>query len=148
GRPDAAGAAAPGRNRPGTGPPVPRKDSAMRPNPVPRWLRRNGFWDGLCALCEASAAAARRGLALGRGPARSRRRRRDQSTVPVGGGRREPRSLLPVPSGVTEYPAPPPSSGPHGTPLGPDNNLWVTEQTASKVAKVTPAGSFTEYALT
>ena len=55
---------------------------------------------------------------------------------------------------LAEYPVPtaPPSPGnPQGNlwgiTLGSDNNLWFTETSAHKVAKVTTGGVFTEYAL-
>src|SRR5216683_3090428 len=41
----------------------------------------------------------------------------------------------------------PPNSGTLTIVTGPDGNLWFTEQEAGKVAKMTPAGVFTEYAV-
>jgi virginiamycin B lyase len=43
------------------------------------------------------------------------------------------------------YATPTPNSGPHGIVEGPDGNLWFTEQSASKIGRVTPGGSFMEF---
>src|SRR6266851_4987940 len=43
-----------------------------------------------------------------------------------------------VTSAITEYPI--------TTAAGPDGNLWVTELTGGKIARVTTAGAFTEFA--
>ena len=37
------------------------------------------------------------------------------------------------------------TSMPVGVAAGPDCNLWVTESGAAKVARLTPAGVFTEF---
>jgi streptogramin lyase len=46
---------------------------------------------------------------------------------------------------ITEYAANTASSGPQNIISGPDGNLWLTEQNASQIAKITPSGTFTEY---
>jgi virginiamycin B lyase len=50
-------------------------------------------------------------------------------------------------SGITECTTPTASAAPLGITLGPDGNLWFTEQAANNVAKVTPAFAFTEHGL-
>src|SRR5262249_11522097 len=47
-------------------------------------------------------------------------------------------------SGITEYAVPTASSGPKQITSGPDGLLWFTESSASKIAKVTTAGTFTQ----
>jgi virginiamycin B lyase len=39
---------------------------------------------------------------------------------------------------VTEYPVPTPSSGPAFIAAGPDGNMWFTETSAAKIAKIVP----------
>jgi streptogramin lyase len=46
---------------------------------------------------------------------------------------------------ITEYPVPTTDGFPMGTALGPDGNVWFTEFSADKIAKITPSGTFTEY---
>jgi len=47
---------------------------------------------------------------------------------------------------VLEYSLPTASSGPYGLAEGPDGNMWIVEQTANKIARMSPDGSsFTEY---
>src|SRR6476646_7790895 len=48
---------------------------------------------------------------------------------------------------ITSYPTPSTNSGPVGIAPGPDGNLWFTEPSANKVAKVTTSGVITEYAI-
>jgi len=56
-------------------------------------------------------------------------------------------SPTPVAPSVTfEIPLTTPNSGPAAITRGPDANLWVTEQRASKIAKVSGPKSVTEYA--
>jgi virginiamycin B lyase len=50
-------------------------------------------------------------------------------------------------TGVTEFPVPTPNSRPYQIVAGPDGNLWFTESDASKIGKITPGGSITEYKL-
>jgi virginiamycin B lyase len=50
-------------------------------------------------------------------------------------------------TGITEYSIPTASSGVQSIASGSDGNLWFTEQTTNKVAKVTTSGTFTEYTL-
>jgi virginiamycin B lyase len=45
------------------------------------------------------------------------------------------------------FPLPNANSGPWGLTAGPDGNLWFAEKDANKVAKITPAGTITEYGL-
>lgn len=53
------------------------------------------------------------------------------------------------PSGtITEYTIPTSSSNPTGIALGPDGALWFTEQSASKIGRISTSGAFTEYATT
>jgi virginiamycin B lyase len=47
--------------------------------------------------------------------------------------------------GINLFNVPTASSSPLKITTGPDHNLWVTENTASQIAKITTAGSFTEY---
>jgi len=60
----------------------------------------------------------------------------------------ETRWVPAVLSGITEYTVPTGSANPLNMTLGPDNNVWFTENSAAKIAKITTGGSFTEYALT
>ena len=39
------------------------------------------------------------------------------------------------------------NAGPYGITSGPDGALWITEATAGRIARMTPAGAFTEYPL-
>jgi hypothetical protein len=48
-------------------------------------------------------------------------------------------------SGVTEYSVPTSSAGLSALTLGSDSNIWFTEYNQSKIAKVTPSGTITEY---
>src|SRR5262245_57893241 len=50
--------------------------------------------------------------------------------------------------GVTECSIPTANATPTGLAVGSDGNLWFTESGTGKVGKVTPSGTFTEYALT
>jgi streptogramin lyase len=47
---------------------------------------------------------------------------------------------------ITEYAVPTTDSGPFGIVAAPDGALWFSEQKASKIARVTTAGKFSEYA--
>jgi streptogramin lyase len=47
---------------------------------------------------------------------------------------------------ITEYSLPS-ESYPLGITAGPDNNVWFTNNTSSKIGKITPSGTVTEYAL-
>src|SRR5688500_12717392 len=53
----------------------------------------------------------------------------------------------PSAAAITEFPLPTSSSTPSGITTGPDGNLWVTESSASRIARVTPAGAVTEFIL-
>ena len=46
---------------------------------------------------------------------------------------------------ITEFPILTASSGPFGIVTGPDGNLWFTEQTADKIARITTTGVITEF---
>jgi streptogramin lyase len=48
---------------------------------------------------------------------------------------------------ITEFPIPTASSVPIGITAGPDGNVWFTESQASKIGRITPAGSVTEFSL-
>jgi streptogramin lyase len=50
-------------------------------------------------------------------------------------------------AGVTEFATPTPGADVYGIAAGPDGNVWFTELTPSKVARVTPAGLVTEFPL-
>jgi streptogramin lyase len=52
-----------------------------------------------------------------------------------------------IPDHVTVYNLPTANAEPVSVASGPDGNLWVTERAGDKIAKVTPAGQITEYAL-
>jgi streptogramin lyase len=48
-----------------------------------------------------------------------------------------------LPAGIKPYPIPTPGPGSdEGITVGPDNNLWITERDADKVARLNTAGSF------
>lgn len=51
---------------------------------------------------------------------------------------------MPSPS-ITEFSVP--NGGPAGIALGPDGNIWFTEYDASKIARITPSGTITEFSL-
>jgi streptogramin lyase len=55
----------------------------------------------------------------------------------------EDRALLS--GGITEFPIPTPGSGPVGITLGPDGNLWFTENANNHIGRMTPAGSMEEF---
>jgi virginiamycin B lyase len=48
---------------------------------------------------------------------------------------------------ITEFHVPTLNSAPTGITASADGNLWFTERSANKVARMTPAGAFTEYAV-
>lgn len=48
---------------------------------------------------------------------------------------------------ITEFPIPTPASDALGITVGPDGNLWFTEQGASKIGRITTAGVITEFPL-
>jgi virginiamycin B lyase len=48
---------------------------------------------------------------------------------------------------VTEYPITTANSGPIRITTGPDGNLWFTENNASKIGRITPAGVVTEFTI-
>ncbi len=50
-------------------------------------------------------------------------------------------------NGVTDFIVPTSNAGVQAITAGPDNNLWFTEKTAGKIAKLTTSGTFTEYSL-
>src|SRR5579871_1637410 len=70
----------------------------------------------------------------------SRRRARTRPSVEV----LEGRLLL---SGAFQYFPVNDSGGPNGITGGPDGNLWFTEGTQNRVAKITPSGNITEFSL-
>ena len=47
--------------------------------------------------------------------------------------------------GVAEFPIPTATSISQEIVLGPDGNLWFTEQTADRIGRITPAGVVTEF---
>jgi RHS repeat-associated protein len=112
-----------------------------------RWLGLDRAGDFFFALRAAAAAFARRALAFGPPPGTPRPRRpRRLGLLP----RVEPLETRLVPAaltGITEYAVPTTNSQPYGITLGPDNNIWFTEQFGVKIGKVTASGGFTEYAL-
>lgn len=46
---------------------------------------------------------------------------------------------------ITEFPLSQPNSRPLGITLGPDGNIWFTEQGANQIGRLTPAGVLTEF---
>src|SRR5437588_8693910 len=46
---------------------------------------------------------------------------------------------------ITEFGVPTPSSNPRHMGVGPDHNVWFTEEDGNKVARVTAAGVITEF---
>src|SRR5262245_45830415 len=46
---------------------------------------------------------------------------------------------------ITEFPVPTTSSTPTTIVVGPDGNLWFTEQGADKIGRITPTGVVTEF---
>jgi streptogramin lyase len=46
---------------------------------------------------------------------------------------------------ITEFPVPTANSQPGGITTGPDGNIWFTEFGASKIGRITPAGTITEF---
>jgi streptogramin lyase len=46
---------------------------------------------------------------------------------------------------ITEYPVPTAAGFPFDTALGSDGNVWFTEFSADKIAKISPSGTVTEY---
>ncbi|HQR12509.1 MAG TPA: choice-of-anchor Q domain-containing protein [Casimicrobiaceae bacterium] len=49
---------------------------------------------------------------------------------------------------ITEYSAGiPPAPSPRGIVLGPDGNIWFSEQTGDRIGRITPAGAVTEFSL-
>src|SRR5262245_29087889 len=61
--------------------------------------------------------------------------------------RLENRCVLTALTGITEYTVPTSSSSPWMLTLGPDNNVWFTENNGNQIAKITTAGTITEYSL-
>jgi streptogramin lyase len=49
--------------------------------------------------------------------------------------------------GLTEFSLPTPGSGPVGITLGPDGNLWFTENATNQIGRLTPTGSLREFPL-
>ena len=48
---------------------------------------------------------------------------------------------------ITEFQVPTAGSGPAAITLGPDGNLWFTENLRDNIGRITPSGVFTEFAL-
>ena len=48
-------------------------------------------------------------------------------------------------SNIIEFPIPTASSRPAEMTIGPDGNLWFTEQDSNKIGRITPTGTFTEF---
>ena len=46
---------------------------------------------------------------------------------------------------ITEFPVPTKGSGPHGITIGPDGNIWFTEQLANRIGRITTNGAVTEF---
>jgi virginiamycin B lyase len=49
---------------------------------------------------------------------------------------------------ITEYSIPTAGSYPEGITAGPDGNLWFTESSPSKIGRITPTGTITEFSVT
>ena len=50
-------------------------------------------------------------------------------------------------SPVSAKPIPTPNSGPDGIVTGPDGNLWFSEAEAGNIGRLTPTGTFVEFAI-
>ena len=48
---------------------------------------------------------------------------------------------------IIEYPIPAANSSPNGITVGPDGNLWFTENTGNKIGRITPDGVITEFTI-
>src|SRR5438309_1364493 len=48
---------------------------------------------------------------------------------------------------ITEFQLPNPNSGPGPIMVGPDGNLWFTENNANQIGRITLSGQITEFAL-
>ncbi|HKU68865.1 MAG TPA: hypothetical protein VJP85_13915 [Candidatus Baltobacteraceae bacterium] len=48
---------------------------------------------------------------------------------------------------LASYPIPSSKAAPYGLAAGPDGNIWFTEFGTSKIGRVTPSGTFTEFAI-
>src|SRR5262245_26607128 len=46
---------------------------------------------------------------------------------------------------ITEFPVPTAGARPYTIVAGPDGNLWFTESSAGRIARITPDGAITEY---
>jgi len=53
----------------------------------------------------------------------------------------------PSAAAINEFPLPTGSSAPSGVTAGPDGNVWVAMTSASRIARVTPGGTVTEFVL-
>jgi streptogramin lyase len=53
----------------------------------------------------------------------------------------------PSAAAINEFPLPTAGGSPTGVATGTDGNVWLTEASASRIARVTPAGTATEFAL-
>ena len=53
----------------------------------------------------------------------------------------------PSAAAITEFSLNTPASTPSGIAAGPDGNVWVAESSSSRIARVTPGGTVTEFAL-
>lgn len=71
------------------------------------------------------------------------------SEISSAGAVQSPSGFVPASTAtILEVPLPAgPTSRPIGITSGPDGNLWVAERDAHKIARITPAGAVTEFAL-
>src|SRR5262247_3506696 len=104
------------------------------------WASAQSLWDGLCAAGEYGIARML-GRKLRRPKSTYRRKRSYWPTFEAFERRELPAAL----TGITEYAITTGSSGALGICTGPDGNIWFTESSANKIAKITPAGTITEY---
>jgi streptogramin lyase len=75
-------------------------------------------------------------------------RSRVVSTAPAQGGPDATRTATLGPAGsIREFAVPTSASTPLDIALGPDGNLWFTEEAGDKIGRITPTGSITEFPL-
>src|SRR5262245_47930815 len=104
------------------------------------WRSVVQFWDQLFECCEFGLV--RRFRRRKPAPRKPMFRRPDLTCDML-----ERREVPAVLTGITEYTITTGNSGPKGITAGPDGNIWFVENSTNKVAKITPTGTVTEYAI-